>query len=322
MSSLLEKSVEINLPSALEEKQEPLDEVLPKMLGSLSQAKKYFPKAVDSFLSSVEGKSTEELKLDIQTLAKQADEKALAKTSDYKEEVKDLVGKTTNKVKSILPSKVQNILEHIETKSVTELKHDALSITRKNLLSSEKDDDDPSLSDFAGEIKEAATSGVLLDNILNLSEKAVETQFGPIERSENADTKSRLYSLTWKLTSGIGNEIKQLARRGLETITTKVQSTTGKTLEKMDEFIRTRLAPFADRFGTPILSATTPFIVRFSVEKSKNSAKKTTTEDEDHILEHEEKAIPPTQHESGNEGSDEQEEAHPHLHSKKKKTSS
>jgi predicted phage tail protein len=101
--------------------------------------------------------------------------------------------------KEYLPEPAKNFVDtKIANKSLDELRKDAMTVTRKNLLGVSDTTKAPSLREFAAEIRGALWSGKLLKNTIGLTESAVETVVGPLPPGtpKDAGNLTRVYNLT------------------------------------------------------------------------------------------------------------------------------
>lgn len=186
-----------------------------------------------------------------------------------KQDLSDLWSSKLPMVKTCLPDNVVELLDHLEQADVTRR---VVSFTRKNLLDAEEEDslesdtEVPPMHVLVEEVAQAATSGVLFENTLTLSEQLVETKVGPLDvlPEDQRNCKSaRVVNLTRTISRALTMRTGDLVVSGL----CAMQAWFEQGLDAVDNLIRTRMAPFADRFGTPILSRVQPMEERFRAHR-------------------------------------------------------
>jgi hypothetical protein len=120
------------------------------------------------------------------------------------------------RAKEYLPEPAKEFVkENLENKSLNEIGQAAITVTRKKLLSVEKETA-PTTKELALEVKDAALSGKLVKNILTLSEQAASRMFGESPKQPNAGSLRRVYNLSSKVTYGVldvANKQMNMARQ-------------------------------------------------------------------------------------------------------------
>jgi hypothetical protein len=178
------------------------------------------------------------------------------------EVVQNTTKATADRVKEYLPEDLKGFIEkNIEGKTLNQLRMDAMNTTRKKLLSVEKEND-PSLREFAMEVKDAVQSGTLAKNVLDISQDAVSNNVAKVDVSPDADSKTRLLEIGKTVTS----KLRQVTMDGWNRTR---KNTTDMINKQMDNLIRGHLAPFVDRYGTPSIRSTLmPYFDRFKASDS------------------------------------------------------
>jgi len=184
------------------------------------------------------------------------------------------------KSKPYLPENVKDFVEkNIENKSLPELTNDVISSTRKNLLSAEKEEM-PDMKGLALEVTDAVTSGKLVKNVLDLSEKAVSSQFGELKNPPNTSNLRRVFNISIKVAEGI----RLFTMDKVSNLTFRYRA---MLLKNMNSF-RARIDPFLNQYGTPVMRSLgnlgVPFTARFQSfskpEEQPESKKAVTTKSE------------------------------------------
>jgi len=207
------------------------------------------------------------------------------------------------RIKSVLPERMRTIVDKVESKTPSQWKEEAVITTRKNLLSSTKEDD-TTLRSLAIEVKNAAFSGILARNVLDKSEDLIRSKFGPIEKSENERAVFRAYHQSMKVATGL----KDYASEKLGNVAQKLNPFSGRRSDAAQQqqplststVVRGRT--FTERYGDVIIKSV-PFVGRItSIYQTKTTPSQgsvtSSSSGNEHLGDHEESAIPPTADES------------------------
>jgi len=167
------------------------------------------------------------------------------------------------KAKEYLPESVRSLVDEVQDqvrgKSFNEVYNLFLNTTRKNLLSIKVklDAPAPTLKHLMGEVKDATMSGALLNNTLDLSEKAAGKAFGKMEIPKDSGPLRRIYGLSAKVTGGVmeyANGQYNTAKQAAMNMLRQRMDQTRQRVTNGADMMNQQLSPIMTRIGaTPLV---------------------------------------------------------------------
>jgi hypothetical protein len=131
--------------------------------------------------------------------------------------------------------------------------------TRRNLLSVKENNENmkPSLQQIVGELKDATFSGALLKNAMQLTEKAADSAFGPMEMPKDASLFRRTYALGTRTVNGVrqiaNDQINKVTQQARDMTSNRMDNTRGMIMQRANQ-VQESVMPIAQRIGaTPVV---------------------------------------------------------------------
>lgn len=170
---------------------------LGEALLALRMVQTELPSNFDSFFARLQdNKSDLELTREIRLLRQRAQER---KTRKQSSSAGGLMSYASTALQSVVPARVQAFVEYAKQ-----------DVIRKQLLydpnaaEEEQESVDISVQELALEVKQAAASGVLFNNVLDLSEQVITQHFGTSEVDFNATSKTeRMVGMAKQVSLGV-----------------------------------------------------------------------------------------------------------------------